>query len=81
MPQMTFDLLDGNPPVSLIISAKDAERFAGFMGECFADLADAARYREVRRGARFSVIDGQGDELRAETLDAAADAARAAREG
>ena len=43
--------------------------------------ADAERYREVRRGARFSVIDGKGDELRTEVLDAAVDAAIAARKG
>lgn len=81
MPQMMFDLLDGKPPVSLMLSAKDAERFAYFMGECYADQTDAARYRELKRGAMGSVIDGKGDELRAWTLDAAADAAVDARKG
>lgn len=45
------------------------------------DALDAARYRLVRRGQRWSVIDGIGNDLRAEALDAAIDAARAAQEG
>ena len=36
---------------------------------------DAARYRLLRRGQHWSVIDGIGNELRAEALDAAVDAA------
>ena len=40
--------------------------------------ADAERYRMVRRGQKWSVIDGIGNTLRAEELDAAADAAIAA---
>jgi len=39
-------------------------------------LEDAARYRLVRRGQHWSVIDGIGNDLRAEALDAAVDAAR-----
>ena len=39
---------------------------------------DAARYRLLRRGQHWSVIDGIGNELRAEALDAATDSARAA---
>lgn len=42
-----------------------------------AVLVDAERYRLLRRGQRWSVIDGIGDTLRAEELDAAVDAARA----
>lgn len=38
-----------------------------------ADAQDAARYRLVRRGQHWSVIDGIGDTLRAEALDAAVD--------
>ena len=38
---------------------------------------DAARYRQLRRGQHWSVIDGIGDVLRAEALDAAIDAERA----
>lgn len=39
------------------------------------DAVDAQRYRLVRRGQHFSVINGIGDTLRGEALDAAADAA------
>jgi hypothetical protein len=41
-------------------------------------LEDAARYRLVRRGQHWSVINGIGNGLRAEELDAAIDAAMAA---
>jgi hypothetical protein len=44
------------------------------------DRKDAARYRLLRHGQHWSVIDGIGDALRAETLDAAIDKARAAHE-
>lgn len=37
---------------------------------------DAERYRCLRRGQYWSVIDGIGDTLRADALDAAIDAAR-----
>lgn len=37
---------------------------------------DAARYQLLRRGQRWSVINGIGDTLRADELDAAIDAAR-----
>lgn len=59
MPQMTFDLLDGHPPVSLMLSAKDAERFCAFMGECFAELEDAERYRLLRKSATVRSDCGQ----------------------
>jgi hypothetical protein len=36
---------------------------------------DAARYRQLRRGQQWSVIDGIGDALRGEVLDAAIDRA------
>ena len=36
---------------------------------------DAERYLDVRRGQKWSVIDGIGDTLRADDLDAAIDAA------
>lgn len=35
---------------------------------------DALRYRELRRGQHWSVINGIGDVLRAEDLDASVDA-------
>lgn len=41
-----------------------------------ADAQDATRYRLVRLGRHWSVIDGIGDTLRAEALDAAIDVAR-----
>ena len=40
-----------------------------------ADVVDARRYRELRRGQKWSVVNGIGDVLRAEELDAAIDAA------
>ena len=40
---------------------------------------DAARYRNLRRGQHWSVIDGIGDVLRADELDAAIDAAMGAK--
>ena len=40
----------------------------------YALQKDAERYRLVRRGQHWSVIDGAGDALRAEELDVAADA-------
>ena len=39
-------------------------------------LEDAARYQLLRRGQHWSVVDGIGNDLRAEALDAAVDAAR-----
>lgn len=46
------------------------------------DAKDAARYRLLRRGQHWSVINGTGDTLRADELDTAIDAARAqAKEG
>lgn len=36
---------------------------------------DAARYRLLRRGQHWSVVDGIGEHLRADLLDAAIDAA------
>ncbi len=41
-----------------------------------AAVADAERYRLLKRGQKWSVIDGIGDTLRAEELDAAIDATR-----
>lgn len=42
---------------------------------------DAARYQLLRRGQRWSVIDGVGNDLRAEALDAAVDAVRTKKGG
>ena len=41
-------------------------------------LRDAARYRMIRRGQHWSVINGVGDDLRAEALDEAVDIVLAA---
>ena len=43
--------------------------------EMASNAKDAERYRLLRRGQRWSVIDGIGDTLRAEVLDAAIDTA------
>lgn len=45
--------------------------------EKVAAMADAERYRKIRRGQHWSVIDGIGNTLRAEALDAAVDAVQA----
>ncbi|PRG77359.1 hypothetical protein C6T69_05615 [Burkholderia multivorans] len=42
---------------------------------------DAERYRLLRRGQHWSVLNGIGDTLRADELDAAIDAALAQRQG
>jgi poly-D-alanine transfer protein DltD len=44
-------------------------------------VKDAARYRQLRRGQKFSIVNGIGDVLRAEELDTAVDAAMAATKG
>lgn len=44
------------------------------------DREDSERYRLLRRGQHWSVINGIGEALRAESLDAAIDAVRAAKE-
>lgn len=44
-------------------------------------VSDAERYRLLRRGQHWSVLDGIGATLRAEALDAAIDAIRADRKG
>lgn len=46
--------------------------------ECEALRKDAGRYALLRRGQRWSVVNGIGDTLRADTLDSAIDAALAA---
>ena len=56
--------------------AQIREATAKVVAERDAAVADAARYRLLKRGQKWSVIDGIGDTLRAEQLDAAIDAAR-----
>ncbi|MBR7929443.1 hypothetical protein [Burkholderia ambifaria] len=56
----------------------EARAFYGTMlDRCNAAEKDADRYRRLRRGQHWSVINGVGDTLRADELDAAIDAARA----
>jgi hypothetical protein len=57
---MTFDLLDGEPPVSFVLSTKDAERFGRFMGECQrlrAELAAKAGEVEALRAGIQKAIE------------------------
>ncbi|MBR8343038.1 hypothetical protein KDX40_04705 [Burkholderia ambifaria] len=56
----------------------EARAFYGTMlDRCNAAEKDAERYRLLRRGQIWSVLNGIGDMLRADELDAAIDAARA----
>ena len=55
----------------------EAERLAAQAEPTERDAKDAARYRLLRRGQKWSTVDGIGTVLRAETLDAAIDAAMA----
>ncbi len=48
---------------------------AGYARRRKEDWRDAERYRLLRRGQKWSVINGTGDDLRADALDAAIDAA------
>jgi len=61
----------------LLSAERDALRAANKDLQAWYDAAsaDAKRYQAVRRGQKWSVIDGIGNELRAEKLDAAIDAA------
>ena len=43
--------------------------------DAVANARDAVRYRELRRGQKWSVVDGIGDILRGDALDHAIDAA------
>ncbi len=53
----------------------EVERLAAQAAPTERDAKDAARYRLLRRGQKWSTVDGIGTVLRAETLDAAIDAA------
>lgn len=80
MPQMNFDLEDGLPPVSFVLKPEDCARFVAFMRRCDEGKKNAERYQLLRRGQHWSVINGIGDTLRADQLDAAIDAATATQE-
>lgn len=77
-----------DPEGKCCISGSDGDR--RLIDSALAELAqaadsvqeDAARYRLLRRGRHWSVIDGIGNDLlRAEALDAAVDAVLAAQGG
>ncbi|KOR22967.1 hypothetical protein [Burkholderia cenocepacia] len=56
----------------------EAHAFYGTMlDRCNAAEKDADRYRTLRRGQHWSVVNGIGDVLRGDELDSAIDAARA----
>ncbi len=55
-------------------AAANAALIAALRNHAEELIRDARRYRSVRRGQHWSVINGIGDTLRAETLDAAVDA-------
>jgi len=74
MPQMNFDLEDGEPPVSFPLNQANCVRFVAFMRECEDGKNNARRYQLLRRGQQWSVIDGIGDTLRGDALDVALDA-------
>lgn len=64
-----------------IIEAAERRGYARAEAENVGYRTDAGRYRLLRRGQHWSVINGVGDTLRADVLDAAIDAARAQQEG
>jgi hypothetical protein len=62
-----------------IIEAAERRGYARAEAENVGYRTDAGRYRLLRRGQHWGVIDGGGNTLRADTLDAAIDAARVAK--
>lgn len=78
--QRFHDLVCVNATIKAAQMASEAIREASPVAQ--GDAEDAARYRWLRRGQRWSVIDGIGDTLCGDELDAAIDAARShAKEG
>lgn len=57
------------------------ELFAALSTPAQQDAVDAERYRELRRGMYWSVVDAIGDHLRDEALDGDIDAAISAKKG
>ncbi|XAI97165.1 hypothetical protein [Dolichospermum phage Dfl-JY45] len=47
MPQLTFDLLDGLPPLSIVVDKSAASRLATFMAECTEAVDEAKRLRSA----------------------------------
>lgn len=62
----------------LVVPSDEKKAEAGGEWVGYAELValrkNAERYHKIRRGQHWSVIDGLGDTLRANTLDAAVDA-------
>ncbi|KVH78410.1 hypothetical protein WJ41_03200 [Burkholderia ubonensis] len=85
--EILLDTLSAEKPVT--IGPTDASCFINALRALLAptqqpsgevtddDKQDAERYRCLRRGQHWSVLNGIGDTLRAEELDAAIDVARA----
>jgi hypothetical protein len=65
---------------ALYAYVRGLEQAAAPKGTSGSDALDAARYRLLRRGQRWSVVDGIGDTLRADELDTAIDAAISSKE-
>ena len=61
------------PGCPLMVRAVDYNTLRAQLAEA---QRDAERYRSLRRGQKWSVIDWKGDALRADDLDAAIDAAK-----
>ena len=64
-----------------IIEAAERRGYERAIAECGQDRKDAERYRLLRRGKHWGIINAAGDPLRTDVLDAAIDAARAQQEG
>jgi len=62
--------------VAQIWEASGAEQGRSLVEQIAALRVDAKRYQLLRRGQHWSIINGIGDTLRAESLDDAIDAAR-----
>lgn len=62
-------------PTAEFIAACSPSAIRALLADLDAVRADAQRYRLLRRGQHWSVVDGVGDILRAEELDARIDAA------
>lgn len=61
------------PGCPLMVRAVDYNTLRAQLAEA---QRDAERYRSLRRGQKWSVIDWKGDALRVDDLDAAIDAAK-----
>jgi hypothetical protein len=74
MPQMTFDLEDGQEPVSFSLSAADGKRFQAFMADCHDAVSDRKGLLD-QQNAHIERIEKLEEELQA-AKDYAEDRAR-----